>query len=213
MAPEHGRQIEALYEKARAGVLAAATGSVRREIEPLLAQEETAAMQTTLADGGAGALTQLGPYKIDAKLGEGGMGEVFRATDTRLHRTVAIKMLRGQGSTDPSARVRFQQEARACVGAESSEHLHGTRHRRGRWTAVPGDGVPGRGNASGEAAAWKAPASGTAGSWYAGGGRARRGAFAWHRPPGHQAREYLHHQARPGKGDGFRLGKDEPCDR
>ena len=71
-------------------------------------------MQTILADVGAGALMQLGPYKIDAKLGEGGMGEVFRATDTRLHRTVAIKMLRGQGSTDPSARERFQREARAA---------------------------------------------------------------------------------------------------
>lgn len=80
----------------------------------MLAQEETAAGQTIRAGVGAGALTQLGPYKIDAKLGEGGMGEVFRATDTRLHRTVAIKMLRGQGSTDPAARERFQREARAA---------------------------------------------------------------------------------------------------
>jgi non-specific serine/threonine protein kinase len=80
----------------------------------LLAPEETAATQSISAGAGAGALTQLGPYKIDAKLGEGGMGEVFTPTDTRLHRTVAIKMLRGQDSTDPSARERFQREARAA---------------------------------------------------------------------------------------------------
>jgi serine/threonine protein kinase len=96
---------------------------VRREVEALLAQEETAAGQTIWAGLGAGALTQFGPYKIDAKLGEGGMGEVFRATDTRLHRTVAIKMLRGQGSTDPSARERFQREARAAmVSKETTTH-------------------------------------------------------------------------------------------
>ena len=40
-----------------------------------------------------GADRQLGPYKIEAPIGAGGMGEVFRATDTRLHRTVAIKIL------------------------------------------------------------------------------------------------------------------------
>ena len=58
--------------------------------------------------------TQLGPYKIEERLGAGGMGEVYRATDIRLQRTVAIKILRGQSSVDAAARERFQREARAA---------------------------------------------------------------------------------------------------
>ncbi len=57
---------------------------------------------------------QLGPYKIDAPIGAGGMGEVFRATDTRLHRTVAIKILPRDKVADPERKRRFMQEARAA---------------------------------------------------------------------------------------------------
>jgi tetratricopeptide (TPR) repeat protein len=57
---------------------------------------------------------RLGPYQIDARLGAGGMGEVFRATDLRLQRTVAIKVLFGRGSSDTAARERFAREARAA---------------------------------------------------------------------------------------------------
>src|SRR5258707_13757569 len=55
---------------------------------------------------------QLGPYEITAALGVGGMGEVYRARDTRLERTVAIKIL-SQLSSDPGRRQRFEREARA----------------------------------------------------------------------------------------------------
>src|SRR5258708_2005590 len=57
---------------------------------------------------------KLGPYEIVAPLGAGGMGEVFRATDTRLHRTVAIKILPAGKTADPERKRRFLKEARAA---------------------------------------------------------------------------------------------------
>jgi eukaryotic-like serine/threonine-protein kinase len=57
---------------------------------------------------------QVGPYKLEALIGAGGMGQVFRAIDTRLRRTVAIKFLLGRDMADPAHRRRFLQEARAA---------------------------------------------------------------------------------------------------
>jgi eukaryotic-like serine/threonine-protein kinase len=57
--------------------------------------------------------TKLGPYEIGAPLGAGGMGEVYRARDTRLDRTVAIKILPAHLSSNPEALQRFDREARA----------------------------------------------------------------------------------------------------
>jgi len=57
--------------------------------------------------------TRLGPYEILDPIGAGGMGEVYRATDTRLGRTVAVKILPAHLSQNPSARQRFEREARA----------------------------------------------------------------------------------------------------
>ncbi len=57
--------------------------------------------------------TRLGPYEIGAPLGAGGMGEVYRAKDTRLGRDVAIKILPQHLSSDPELRERFDREARA----------------------------------------------------------------------------------------------------
>ena len=56
---------------------------------------------------------RLGPYQVLAKLGEGGMGEVYRARDTRLDRVVAIKVLPAATAADPEFRARFEREARA----------------------------------------------------------------------------------------------------
>src|SRR6202171_5556765 len=56
--------------------------------------------------------TKLGPYEIVAPLGSGGMGEVYRARDARLDRTVAIKILPTQFSSDPVYKQRFEREAR-----------------------------------------------------------------------------------------------------
>src|SRR5712672_1452712 len=56
--------------------------------------------------------TKLDPYEIVAPLGAGGMGEVYRARDTRLERTVAIKILLAQFSSDPVRKQRFEREAK-----------------------------------------------------------------------------------------------------
>src|SRR5262252_1666254 len=60
---------------------------------------------------GPGSL--LGPYRLTARVGEGGMGVVFRAEDTRLERSVGIKLLSTDALPDPEAIDRFWQEARA----------------------------------------------------------------------------------------------------
>ncbi|OFW15662.1 MAG: hypothetical protein A3H29_18405 [Acidobacteria bacterium RIFCSPLOWO2_02_FULL_67_21] len=59
--------------------------------------------------------TRLGPYEIQSALGAGGMGEVYRARDTRLGRDVAVKVLPATASTDPERLRRFEQEARAAA--------------------------------------------------------------------------------------------------
>jgi len=65
---------------------------------------------------------RLGPYEIQSAIGAGGMGEVYKARDTRLDRTVAIKILPAELSADPDRRVRFEREARA-VAALSHPHI------------------------------------------------------------------------------------------
>jgi serine/threonine protein kinase len=65
--------------------------------------------------------THLGPYEITAPLGAGGMGEVYQARDTRLERTVAIKILPAQLSSDPIRKQRFDREAKTI---SSLNHPH-----------------------------------------------------------------------------------------
>src|ERR1700728_3361407 len=59
--------------------------------------------------------TRLGPYEILSALGAGGMGEVYRARDTRLGRDVAVKVLPVSFAADPERLRRFEQEARAIA--------------------------------------------------------------------------------------------------
>jgi eukaryotic-like serine/threonine-protein kinase len=134
MTPERFQQIEDLYHAARdktaaerAALLAEADPELRREVESLLAQRsggeflDRPAIQNapqllgdpTVTGLSAGAC--LGPYRVERKLGEGGMGEVYRAVDTRLGRAVAIKTTREQFSD------RFNREARAI---SSLNHPH-----------------------------------------------------------------------------------------
>ena len=60
--------------------------------------------------------TKLGPYEILSPLGSGGMGDVYRARDTRLDRTVAVKILPAHLSCDPAQRQRFEREAKTISG-------------------------------------------------------------------------------------------------
>jgi eukaryotic-like serine/threonine-protein kinase len=126
MTPQRFRQIEELYHAAReatpggrAALLAQTDPELRREVESLFAQRtrdeflERPAIQNapellndaTVTSVDVGVC--LGPYRIESKLGEGGMGEVYRAVDTRLGRAIAIKTTREQFS------ARFEREARA----------------------------------------------------------------------------------------------------
>src|SRR5437879_7757546 len=65
--------------------------------------------------------TKLGPYEIQSALGAGGMGEVYRAMDTRLDRTVAIKVLASHLSSSPELKQRMEREARTI---SSLNHPH-----------------------------------------------------------------------------------------
>src|SRR5215471_13456218 len=66
--------------------------------------------------------TRLGPYEIVAAIGSGGMGEVYKARDTRLDRTVAIKVLPEHRSASPQVRERFEREAKA-ISSLSHPHI------------------------------------------------------------------------------------------
>ena len=77
--------------------------------------------------------TRLGPYEIVSPLGAGGMGEVYRARDTRLDREVAVKVLPANLSSDPNLRQRLEREAKA-VSRLSHAHictLHDIGHQDG----------------------------------------------------------------------------------
>ena len=140
MTPERHRQIGELFDAAlklvpgrRHAFLDQACGEdpgLRREVESLLASHEQAgefiatpalevaaiAMDTnhsmmTLASG-----THLGPYEILSLIGVGGMGEVYKASDTRLNRAVAVKVLPAHFSQNLEMKQRLEREARTIAG-------------------------------------------------------------------------------------------------
>src|SRR6267143_4064674 len=133
MTPERYQRLTELFEAAcdrsvdtRAAFLdeaCAGDDTLRRAVEELLAadQKSRGLLEKSLV-GVASTVpgSQIGSYRIEAKLGEGGMGMVFRALDTRLNRPVAIKFL-PDDLADAAARRRFQREAQM---ASSLNHPH-----------------------------------------------------------------------------------------
>src|SRR3970040_427656 len=71
--------------------------------------------------------TRLGPYEVTAPIGVGGMGEVYQATDTKLKRQVAIKVLPASVAADAERLARFQREAEvlAALKHPNIAHIHG----------------------------------------------------------------------------------------
>ncbi len=128
MSAERFRQIAELYHAAREGtageraaLLEQADPALRREVESLLAQPDSGELPDRpvienlpelLEDATVTRLVLgacLGPYRLESKIGVGGMGEVLRAVDTRLGRAVAIKITQERFS------ARFEREARAIA--------------------------------------------------------------------------------------------------
>ncbi len=126
MTPDRWQQIERLFSDIedrpadRAALLADADPDLRATVEKMVAASHSASPLDEPAppiepDDCGPPPSMLGPYRIEGPLGQGGMGRVFRATDTRLHRSVAIKI--------PAERFseRFEREARAIA---SLNHPH-----------------------------------------------------------------------------------------
>jgi serine/threonine protein kinase/tetratricopeptide (TPR) repeat protein len=90
----------------------------RQALDPIYALEPATGSGTGEATTAPTLPGQLGDYQIVGKLGQGGMGAVFKAVHTRLRRTVAIKILPKSPKTDPHALVRFQREMAAVGGLD-----------------------------------------------------------------------------------------------
>jgi eukaryotic-like serine/threonine-protein kinase len=135
MAPARHGKVEELYRAAleqpaadRPAFLSAACGGddeLQRVVEALLANSKGTELRRPAREDSQGASSVergslVGHYRVDGMLGAGGMGVVYRATDTRLDRTVAIKFLSGT-LLDADARRRFQREAQL---ASTLNHPH-----------------------------------------------------------------------------------------
>jgi serine/threonine protein kinase len=142
MDPERWHRIEKLYNSVvehspadRPSLLAQADPDIRAEVEAMLAQPAGGALLDQpagdlLGESGVtqlGSGTLLGHYRIVAMLGQGGMGVVYRAQDTKLGREVAIKVLPDSLAQDPDRLARFNREATllASLNHPNIGHIYG----------------------------------------------------------------------------------------
>jgi serine/threonine protein kinase/Tol biopolymer transport system component len=136
MTPERWRQVTGIFhaalardEAGRSALLASMCGNdsgLRRQVESMLAAHYEAGGfgEAPVLASEASSLqpgTSIGPYRIEQSLGAGGMGQVYKARDTRLGRTVALKVLSPALANDPEFRSRFEREARTI---SQLEHHH-----------------------------------------------------------------------------------------
>ena len=163
MTRERWREVEQLFHAACssssgrvAELLAQAQPDVRREVEELLAQQRSEGPldrpPLDLLSSGSGDADDrrvqpamrlapgqtFGPYVVVSTLGRGGMGEVYRARDTKLDRDVAIKVLPAVFGSDPERVVRFQREARtlAALNHPNIAAIYGLEERDGATALV-----------------------------------------------------------------------------
>jgi len=151
MNPDRWRQVADVYKEAvecepaeRGAFLAKACqgdSDLRREVESLLAQEhkslvvdrEMLAVAAVVLEGVSRLEpgTAVGPYRIEALIGAGGMGEVYRARDTKLDRDVALKVLPESLTHDPDRLTRFSREAHvlASLNHPNIAAIHGFEDR------------------------------------------------------------------------------------
>src|SRR5215831_1113418 len=151
MNPDRWRQVADVYEAvleqdadAREAFLTEACSEdadLRGEVESLLAQEHTTSIVDREMVTVAAAVFQetwrlkpgdtLGPYRVEALLGAGGMGEVYRARDTTLNRDVALKVLPESFTCDPDRLARFTREAHvlASLNHPNIAAIHGFENR------------------------------------------------------------------------------------
>ncbi len=128
MTPERWQEIKRLFEAAlactpdqRRSFLAEACdgdAGLHQDVESLLtSHDRPGQLSDVLGMRILAAGSRLGPYEILAVLGAGGMGEVYKARDTRLDRIVAIKVVSPLVAGDPELRQRFEREAHAVPGS------------------------------------------------------------------------------------------------
>jgi Tol biopolymer transport system component len=144
------RQVENIFHKAvelgpegRSAYLEQVCGGdlpLRREVEALLAYEKEDG-NTFAGPSGDEPSDNIAHYRILGKLGEGGMGAVYRATDTKLGREVAIKVLPGSFAEDPGRMARFTLEAKvlASLNHPNIAQIYGIEERALVMELVPGE--------------------------------------------------------------------------